>query len=195
MRRGPVDPPAHCHFAVVDLETTGLKADDDHILQMAVVHQDVSGRRLGEWSTYVRPPHRWSASLGPREIHGITRRKVVFAPPLLDAMRTFVGLTRGCVIVAHNAAFDLGFLRAASKRTGVELEHSGSLCTLHLARLLGERGQSSNKLSALCDEFDVDPGRAHDALDDARSAGQVLVHLMNELGLQSIDDVSRHVRR
>ena len=194
MQREPSDPVSDGHFAVVDLETTGLKAEFDHILQMAVVHQDASGRRLGEWSTYVRPPHRWTTSLGPREIHGITRRKVVFAPPLVDAMRTFVRLTRGQVVVAHNAAFDLGFLRAAATRTGVALEHSGSLCTLHLARLLGERGQSSNKLSALCDEFGIDPGRAHDALDDARSAGQVLVHLMKELGLHTTDAVSRHVR-
>lgn len=194
MHREPSDPASDGHFAIVDLETTGLKAEFDHILQMAVVHQDASGRRLGEWSTYVRPPHRWTSSLGPREIHGITRRKVVFAPSITDAMRTFVSLTRGRVVVAHNAPFDLGFLREASTRTGLPLEHSGTLCTLHLARILGERGQSSNKLSALCDEFGVDPGRAHDALDDARAAGQVLVHLMNKLGLRTIDDVSRHVR-
>jgi DNA polymerase-3 subunit epsilon len=96
--------------------------------------------------------------------------------------------------VAHNAAFDLGFLRAASARTGIDLSHDGSLCTLHLSRQLGERGQANHKLTSLCAEFGVDPGRAHDALHDARAAGAVLPHLVSRLGLESPDDLSRHVR-
>lgn len=179
---------------MVDLETTGLRADHDHILQMAVVHQDGAGRRLAEWSTYVRPPRRWRTPLGPVEIHGITRRRVIMAPSLTEALTNFVALTRGCILVAHNAAFDLGFLRAASARTGIGLSHDGSLCTLHLSRQLGERGQANHKLTSLCAEFGVDPGRAHDALHDARAAGAVLPHLVSRLGLESPDDLSRHVR-
>ena len=179
---------------MIDLETTGLKADDEHILQMAVVHQDADGHRLGEWSTYVRPPRRWRTPLGPVDIHGITRRRVVMAPTLHEALTTFVSLTRGCVVVAHNAAFDLAFLRAASTRTGIPLEHTGSLCTLHLSRQLGERGQASHKLTSLCAEFGVDPGRAHDALHDARAAGAVLPHLVSRLGLRTPEDLARHVR-
>ena len=194
MSRAPSAPPPNCRFAVVDLETTGLRASDDHILQMAVVHQDAGGRRLGEWSTYVRPPRRWRTSLGPTEIHGITRRRVILAPTLSDALRTFVGLTHGCIVVAHNAAFDLGFLRAASERTGIALEHTGSLCTLHLSRQLGERGQANHKLTSLCAEFGIDPGRAHDALHDARAAGALLPHLMSRLELVSPEDLARYVR-
>lgn len=179
---------------MVDLETTGLRSDEDHILQMAVVHQDGSGRRLAEWSTYVRPPRRFRTSLGPIEIHGITRRRVVLAPSLAEALTTFVALTRGCIVVAHNAAFDLGFLRAASARTGIDLTHTGSLCTLHLSRQLGERGQANHKLTSLCAEFGVDPGRAHDALYDARAAGAVLPHLVSRLGLDTPEDLARHVR-
>ncbi len=194
MSRGDPAPPPDCVFAVVDLETTGLKADQEHILQMAVVHQDSTGRRLGEWSTYVRPPRRLRTPLGPVEIHGITRRRVVFAPPLSKALSAFVSLTRCCIVVAHNAPFDLGFLRAASARTGIDLEHAGSLCTLHLSRQLGERGQANHKLASLCAEFGVDPGRAHDALHDARAAGAVLPHLMSRLGLDTPEDLARHVR-
>jgi len=190
----PSAPPLDCRFAIVDLETTGLKADSDHILQMAVVHQDATGQPLSEWSSYVRPPRRWRTPLGPVEIHGITRRRVAFAPTLAEAFATFTSLTRGCILVAHNASFDLGFLRAASARTGIPLEHEGSLCTLHLSRQLGERGQASHKLATLCAEFGIDPGRAHDALHDARATGAVLTHLTSRLGLESSDELDRHVR-
>lgn len=188
-------PPADAPFAVVDLETSGLRSETDHILQVAVVHQDWEGRRLAEWSSFVRPPHRWRSSLGPVEIHGITRRHVLFAPPLPRVMATLVELTRDRLIVAHNASFDLGFLKAAANRTSIPLTHSGVVCTLQLSRQLGERGQANHKLVSLCAEFGVDPGRAHHALHDARAAGAVLPHLMARLGITSPAELEPHVRR
>ena len=193
--RHPAEPPSGSHFAVIDLETSGLRAETDSILQVAVVHLDWEGRRLGEWTSFVRPPRRWKSPLGPVEIHGIRRHQVLFAPTLDTVMQTVVALTRGCVLVAHNAAFDLGFLRAAATRTGVSLAHTGTVCTLQLARALGDRGQTNNKLVSLCAEFGVDPGRAHHALHDARAAGSVLPHLLTRLGISSPSELEPHVRR
>ncbi len=191
----PSAPPPGCVFAVVDLETSGLRADSDSILQVAIVHQDLSGERLGEWSTYVRPASRWRSSLGPVEIHGIRRRHVILAPPLDRVMTAVATAIHGCIVVAHNAAFDLGFLRVASTRTNVPLSHSGSLCTLQLSRSLGERGQANHKLASLCSEFGVDPGRAHHALDDARATGAILPHLLARLGVTTLAELEPHVRR
>ena len=195
MRRRSVSQPSGSFFAVIDLETSGLRSDTDSTLQVAIVFQDFEGRRLGEWSTYVRPPRRWRSSLGPVEIHGITRRRVVLAPSLTRAMATVSELTRGLIIVAHNAPFDLGFLRVASERTSIPLAHAGVVCTLQLSRQLGERGQANHKLVSLCDEFGVDPGRAHHALHDARAAGAVLPHLLERLGVTSPAELEAHVRR
>ena len=180
---------------MIDLETSGLRSDTDSTLQVAIVFQDFEGRRLGEWSSYVRPPRRWRSSLGPVEIHGITRRQVVLAPPLSRVMATVTELTRDLILVAHNAAFDLGFLLAASERTSTPLTHAGVLCTLQLSRHLGERGQANHKLVSLCTEFGVDPGRAHHALHDARAAGAVLPHLLERLGVTSPTELDVHVRR
>lgn len=182
-------------FAVVDLETSGLRAETDSILQVAVVLLDAGGRRLHEWSSYVRPPRRWRSPLGPVEIHGIRRRDVVAAPTLARILPIVADLVRGRVLVAHNAPFDLGFLRAAARRTGVELAHTGTLCTLQLSRQLGDRGQVNHKLASLCAEFGVDPGRAHHALYDARAAGAVLPHLLERLGIESLDDPRLQLRR
>lgn len=182
-------------FSVVDIETSGLRAESDSILQVAVVLLDAAGRRVHEWSSYVSPPRRWRSPLGPVEIHGIRRRDVVVAPSLRRTMPIVADLVRGRVVVAHNAPFDLGFLRAASRRTGVELAHTGTLCTLQLSRQLGDRGQGNHKLVSLCAEFGVDPGRAHHALDDARAAGAVLPHLLERLGIESLDDPRLQLRR
>ena len=194
-RRSVTRPPTGAHFAVIDLETSGLRSETDSILQVAIVHQDWEGRPLAEWSTYVRPPHRWRSPLGPVEIHGITRRHVLLAPPLPTVMNAVDALTRDLVVVAHNAPFDLGFLRAASARTSIPLHTAGALCTLQLSRQLGERGQANHKLVSLCAEFGVDPGRAHHALHDARAAGAVLPHLLRRLGITSIAELEPHVRR
>lgn len=195
MRGRSLKQPSGSVFAVIDLETSGLRSDSDSTLQVAIVFQDFEGRRLGEWSSYVRPPHRWRSSLGPVEIHGITRRHVVLAPSLSRVMATVADLTRGLILVAHNAPFDLGFLRAASERTSIPLTHAGVVCTLQLSRQLGERGQANHRLVSLCAEFGVDPGRAHHALHDARAAGAVLPHLLTRLGVTSPAELEAHVRR
>lgn len=180
---------------VVDLETTGLKPESDTILQIGVVHQTWAGEPLREWSSYVRPPHRFTSSLGPVEIHGIRRRQVVFAPTIDKVLKKFAHETRGCIVVAHNAAFDVGFLRAAAQRLGVSLDWAGTLCTLNLSRRLGERGQANHRLSTLCTEFGVDEGHAHHALHDARAAGRVLPHLLRGLHVESDEALLAHVRR
>jgi DNA polymerase-3 subunit epsilon len=188
-------PPDGAQFAVIDLETSGLRAETDSILQVAIVHQDWEGRRLAEWSSYVRPPQRWRSPLGPVEIHGITRRHVLFAPDVSTVMADVVALTRDLIVVAHNAPFDLGFLRAAATRTSTPLRIAGVVCTLQLSRQLGERGQANHKLVSLCAEFGVDPGRAHHALHDARAAGAVLPHLLGGLGITSVAELEPQVRR
>lgn len=180
--------------AVVDLETSGLRPALDDILQVGIVHQSWSGTPDAQWSTYVAPPRRFRGSLGPIHVHGITRRRVVFAPRLATVMREVAARTSGCVVVAHNAAFDVGFLHAAAERCGVRLDWAGTLCTLALSRRLGERGQGNHKLATLCDEFGVSAGHAHDALDDARAAGAILPHLLDRLAVRNDDDLQPYLR-
>ena len=62
-------------FAVVDVETSGLRPGRDHVLQIAVVTVDASGDVVDRWSTLVRR-RRWWHRVGPRHIHGITRRSL-----------------------------------------------------------------------------------------------------------------------
>jgi len=186
--------PSETFFSVVDLETSGLEADTHAILQAAVVGLDRRFRTVGEWSAYVRPPHVLSADLGPVEIHGIQRRDVVFARGIGANLRRIADLTAGTVVVAHNAAFDVSFLRAAARREGVEFAWKGTLCTLDLARRLGDRSLPNHRLATLSERFGVRLDNAHEALADARAAAGILPHLLSALGVGGDDPIDRYLR-
>lgn len=173
-------------YAVVDLETTGLRPTDT-ILQMAVVLTDARGRITRQWSTHVRPPRFMSADLGPRHIHGIGRRHLLFAPRLNRAMHTLAELTAGRIVVAHNAPFDTRFLRTAADNVGISLDWAGVLCTLDLSRRLDPNRHKNHRLTSLCEDYGIRLDQAHDALHDARATAELLPHLLREHTIVSID--------
>lgn len=188
------DPSGEIFFSVVDLETSGLESENHRILQAAVVSLDRRFRNLGEWSAFVRPPRVLTADLGPVEIHGIRRRDVLLARGIGPNLRRIAELTAGTVVVAHNAAFDVSFLRAAARREGVEFAWRGTLCTLDLARRLGDRSLPNHRLATLCERFGVGLDNAHEALADARAAAGILPHLLASLGVGADDPIDRYVR-
>ncbi|MEY3167351.1 MAG: hypothetical protein RLZZ343_1154 [Actinomycetota bacterium] len=180
------------HFAVLDIETTGLSASEDQILQVAVVLMDwpnvgqqspPQGRTVSEWVTYVRPTPLLSSHLGPQEIHGIRRRQLIFAPSLKKSMTTLAELTNGCIVVAHNAPFDTGFLYAAARSHNIELNWAGVLCTLNMSRRLDPDRQQNHKLATVCERYGVALTHAHDALHDTRATAEVLICLLTAHGI------------
>lgn len=167
-------------FAVVDVETSGLSVRRHRILQVAVVVVDRDGVVLDEWSSLVRPRWPW-ARLGPRRLHGITRRDLRNGRPIGDVLGELDRRLDGAVLCAHNAAFDAAFLQRAARRAGLPLTLTPRLCTLRLSRRLDPERARSHRLGDLCDRYGVDHGRPHDALHDARATAAVLTHLLREL--------------
>lgn len=189
-----------CRFAVVDIETTGLKLVRDHILQIAVVAQDwpsltsITSTSTSVWSTYVRPAQWWNRDLGPHHVHGISRRKLIFAPSTDKAMRSFAQQTKGHIVVAHNAEFDTKFLRAAAHLHNIDLEWAGVVCTLNLSRKLDPQRQQTHKLSTLCEKYGVTLNHAHHAEYDARATAELLPHLLNAHKIQNLEELQPFVR-
>ena len=181
-------------FAVVDVETTGLRFDRDQILQIAVVLQDWTTQPTSVWSTYVRPSQFWSRDLGPQHVHGISRRHVIFAPTTARAMRKFAQLTAGRIIVAHNAEFDTKFLRAAALEHHVDLSWAGVLCTLQMSRKLDPQREQTHKLSTLCEKYGVALDQAHHAEHDARATAEVLSHLLSAHGITDAESLQPFIR-
>ncbi len=187
-------PAAACSFAVVDVETTGLRFDRDQILQIAVVLQDWTTQPTSVWSTYVRPPQFWSRDLGPQHVHGISRRNLIFAPTTARAIQKFAKLTAGRIIVAHNAEFDTKFLQAAALEHHVDLNWAGVLCTLKLSRKLDPQRQQTHKLSTLCEKYGVALDQAHHAEHDARATAEVLPHLLAAHGVSDAELLQPFIR-
>jgi DNA polymerase-3 subunit epsilon len=180
----------HVRFAVVDVETSGLSVRRHHLLQVGVVVVDADGVVLDRWSSLVRPRWRWLARVGPTSLHGIRRRDVRDAPPLPEVLTHVASMLDGTVFVAHNAEFDLAFLRKAAAASGVRLPIDTSLCTLRLSRQLDPSRTSSHRLGAICERYGVELVRPHDALADADATAAVLPHLLRANGITSIEQLS-----
>ena len=175
-------------YAVVDVETTGLSPASDRILQLAIVRVSEDGEIHDSWSRYVRPPHLLTANLGPVHIHGINRRDLITGASEKRALSTLARLTADHVVVAHNAKFDVAFLRHAADRHHVSLHWSGTACTLDLSRRLDPERRLLHRLPDVCERYGVSIGQAHHALHDARATAAVLTHLLRAHGFPDLTD-------
>lgn len=162
-------------YAVVDVETTGLRAGgNDRIVEVAVVHVDPAGAATGEWATLVNPQR----DLGPTAVHGIRAADVRQAPPFEAIAPALASLLAGRAIVAHNLPFDVRFLAAEYARMGVHppLASDHGLCTMRLAA--GFLPGSRRSLAACCQAAGVALVHGHDALNDARAAAGLLAYYL-----------------
>lgn len=173
-------------FAVVDVETNGLSTRRDRVLQVGVVALDPHGDMVDTWSSLVRLPWRFSR-VGPRHIHGITRRSLRDAPALDVVMSSVRSLVGGRILVGHNLDFDREFLERAARRVKLPLDVHGHLCTLVLSRRLDPDRQLSHRLVDVSSRYGVTIDRPHDALADAIATAEVLPYLLAGYGVDLSD--------
>jgi DNA polymerase III subunit epsilon len=164
-------------FAVVDVETSGLSTTRNRILQIGLVTVESDGTVVDQWSTLVALRWPWSR-VGPRRVHGITRRSLRGAPKAPAAIHELRDRLAGSVFTAHNADFDAAFIERAAARADVPLELGRRLCTLRLSRRLDPDRQLTHGLAEVCARYDVPLERHHDALSDARATAGVLPYLL-----------------
>jgi DNA polymerase III subunit epsilon len=174
-------------FVVVDLETTGGSALDCEITEIGAVKVR-GGEILGELQTLVRPGGAIPAFISV--LTGITDAMVATAPPIEAVLPTFLEFARGAVLVAHNAPFDIGFLKAAAARCGLEWPAWGVLDTARLARRVLSRDEVPNcKLSTLAIHFRATTSPDHRALSDARATVDVLHGLIERVGTEGVQSL------
>jgi DNA polymerase III subunit epsilon len=168
-------------FVVVDLETTGGAAGNgDAITEIGAVRVR-GGEVLGEFQTLVDP----GAPIPPfvSVLTGITDLMVCRAPRIAQVLPPFLEFARGSVLVAHNAPFDIGFLKAACTELAVPWPGFAVVDTAVLARRVLTRDEVPNcKLATLARFFQAATAPNHRALDDARATVDVLHGLIARLG-------------
>ncbi|HEY0126733.1 MAG TPA: exonuclease domain-containing protein, partial [Blastococcus sp.] len=131
-------PLADVTFVVVDLETTGGSPKDSAITEIGAVKVR-GGVVLGEFQTLVDPGREIPPYISV--LTGITSMMVAAAPRIGTVLPSFLEFARGAVLVAHNAPFDLGFLKAACEGSGIAWPAFASVDTAVLARRLLTRDE------------------------------------------------------
>lgn len=168
-------------FAVVDVETSGLRPRRDRVLQIGLVALEIDSEGgadvVDRWSTLVRLRWPWSR-VGPTAIHGLSRGVLRSAPRAAEAFAEFARRIDGAVFTAHNARFDAAFLRRLARRAGVPLDLDHPLCTLDLSRRLDPDRELTHGLADVCSRYGVALTNHHDALADAEATAAVLPHLL-----------------
>ncbi len=184
-------------YVVFDTETTGLTPSTDEIVQIAAV-RIVNGRRVRRevFDTLVDPQRPIPQS--STEVHGITADMVKGAPTITQAGKAFHDFARGAVLVAHNAPFDMEFLRRHEKSIGVRFDHPVLDTVLLSAVVYGQLEQHS--LDALTARLGITiPEEArHTAIGDTVATADAFLKLLPMLharGLTRFGDVLGEVRR
>jgi DNA polymerase III subunit epsilon len=168
-------------FVVVDLETTGGSAAGGSSITEIGAVKVRSGETLGEFQTLVKPTEPIPPFICV--LTGITNPMVAGAPSLAAALPAFLEFARGSVLVAHNAPFDVGFLRHYCGQLGLAWPAFQVLDTAKLARRALTRDDAPNcKLSSLARLFRSSTTPNHRALADARATVDVLHGLLERLG-------------
>jgi DNA polymerase-3 subunit epsilon len=168
-------------FCVVDLETTGGAAAGGAMITEIGAVKVHGGEVLGEFQTLVNPDQSIPAFIAV--LTGITDAMVATAPAIEQALPAFLEFARGSVLVAHNAPFDVGFLRHFADRQGIPWPGFPVLDTAKLARRVVTRDESPNcKLSSLAVVFGAGTTPNHRALADARATVDVLHGMIERLG-------------
>jgi DNA polymerase-3 subunit epsilon len=168
-------------FCVVDLETTGGSASGGSMITEIGAVKVRGGEVLGEFQTLVNPHTEIPAFIAV--LTGISNHMVSDAPPIESALPAFLEFAAGCVLVAHNAPFDVGFLQHFARQQGRSWPRFEVLDTAKLARRVITRDDAPNcKLSSLARVFNSATTPNHRALSDARATVDVLHGLMERLG-------------
>lgn len=175
-------------FLVVDLETTGASPNHGaHITEIGAV-KIRSGEILGEFSSFVNPcaPVPYYIT----QLTGITDQMLAHAPvideafpQLLNFIEEDLSPSDEITLVAHNAPFDIGFLKSAAQELEIPWPNYPILDTVTLARrTVGKDEVPNYKLGTLARYFETEVQPTHRALDDARTTVEILHRLFERLG-------------
>lgn len=183
-------------FVVLDLETTGGSATECQITEIGAVKVR-GGRQLGEFQTLVNPGEPIPAFISV--LTGITNPMVAGAPHIGSAMPAFLEFIGDAVLVAHNARFDITFLKVNCERLQLDWPGNTVLDTVHLARQLVTRDESPNhKLSSLARVFSTRVTPDHRALHDAQATVDVLhglIERVGNLGVHTLEELQSYTSR
>ena len=166
----------------MDTETTGLSPESGGKICEIAVSVSQGRRVVDEFSTLLNPGLPMSPEV--IAIHGITNEMVKDAPSFADVLPRLLGLLDNCVIVAHNADFDVSFLRAEFAACGMRFPPYPVVDTLKLARKSGKFER--NRLGLIAEELGISCQGWHRAMADTKMAEQIFYYFLTILSKEGV---------
>ncbi|WP_163101540.1 PolC-type DNA polymerase III [Peribacillus alkalitolerans] len=179
-------------FVVFDVETTGLSAVYDTIIELAAV-KIKGGEIIDRFESFANPHHPLSATT--IDLTGITDDMVRDAPEVPEVLTKFKDWTGDSVLVAHNASFDMGFLNVGYRKLGFGKSNNPVIDTLELGRFLYP-DLKNHRLNTLAKKFDIELTQHHRAIYDAEATGYLMIKMLKdstEKGILYHDQFNEHM--
>lgn len=170
-------------FVVFDVETTGLSAIYDTIIELAAV-KIRGGEIVDTFESFANPHHPLSNTT--IDLTGITDEMVQNAPDIDVVLHRFHEWTGDAIYVAHNASFDMGFLNTGYQRYDLGKSTNPVIDTLELARLLYPQ-LKNHRLNTLAKKFDIDLTQHHRAIYDAEATGYLFLKMLKDAAEKGIE--------
>ena len=175
------------HTCVVfDIETTGFSPLKNRIIEIGAVRVE-EGRIVDKFSSFVNPDVPIPFEI--EKLTGINDNMVLDAPKIDRVLPEFLEFCRGAVMVAHNAGFDISFIKENARQQGLEFNPT-VLDTVSLARVLLPN-LNRFKLDTVAKELKINLANHHRAVDDAGATAEIFVRFIKMLKERDIFDLSQ----
>ena len=175
-------------YVVFDIETTGLSAQNDKITEIGAVKLK-GGKIIDEFSELINPDIKIPEKI--IRLTGITDEMVKDKERISTVLPRFLKFVGDCPLVAHNATFDCGFIKAKAAELGLKADNT-IIDTLQASRtLLPELKR--HKLNIICDHLGISLENHHRATDDAAATAEVFkrfMEMMTEKGISNVSDIN-----
>ena len=172
-----------------DIETTGLKVEREAITEIGAVVLK-NGEITERFQTFVNPNRRLTPEI--IGLTGITDAMLADAPPLKEALTAFLQFVNGRPLAAHNAEFDISFIRAGCRRVGLDFDPTYVDSLILAQNLLPELNKY--KLDIVAEHLDLPAFNHHRASDDAAMVGYMLIpffeKMQKELGISRLQEIN-----
>lgn len=174
----PLDIPLEkASFSVVDVETTGLSANKNRIIEIALVK--IENLKITDKLHYLINPQTYIPPF-ITSLTGIDNDDVIGAPIFSEVVDEIISFTDNTILTAHNFPFDSSFLNSEFSTSGREFINEHSCCTLKIARKIYPTLKSKS-LSNVAQSLNLKNKNAHRALGDAEITAKVLLKMIKEL--------------
>ena len=173
------------NFTAIDLETANGSSSSPCAVGLVKV---VEGKIVDSWATLMQPPypHDWFHA-GNIGVHGIRPGDVADSPSAKEAFALMFDFIGDDVLVAHNAPFDMGVVRATASTIEFELPALHYACSLLVARKT--YNLESYRLSSVAYAIGHEEFNHHDALADADACARIMLHAAKRAGADSLTDL------